>query len=226
MYSFGGSLYFNDGDKDQSRSLFPCSLTVKPSPELDLKYFMQRDLYGDNPLTEDVKEPVIPAEFTLLIHNKGMGEAQNVKVITHQPEVVENEKGLAADFAIVSSSLNGKDKAMALATDIATDFGAIPAGSCSYATWDITCSLLGHLKEYNVGYTHVTSYNNPDLSLLDKVTVHELIHSINTKIGDKTYRAWVVNDEADTYDLPDRIYFFTNSCAAGVFSISIRYALV
>ena len=214
VYSFGGSLYFNDGDKDQSRSLFPCSLTVKPSPELDLKYFMQRDLYGDNPLTEDVKEPVIPAEFTLLIHNKGMGEAQNVKVITHQPEVVENEKGLAADFAIVSSSLNGKDKAMALATDIATDFGAIPAGSCSYATWDITCSLLGHLKEYNVGYTHVTSYNNPDLSLLDKVTVHELIHSINTKIGDKTYRAWVVNDEADTYDLPDRIYFSNGTDAA------------
>ena len=206
-YSFGGTLYFNDGEKDQARSLYPTTLTVKPSPELDLSYFMQRDLYGDNPLTEDVKEPVIPAEFTLLVHNKGVGEAQNVKVITHQPEVVENEKGLAVDFSIVSSSLNGKNKSMALATDIATDFGSIAAGSSSYATWDIASSLLGHIKDYRVDYTHVTSYDNPDLSLVDKVTMHELIHSINTKIGDKTYRAWVVNDEADTYDLPDHIYF-------------------
>ena len=207
MYSFGGTLYFYDGEQDQARSLYPCSLTVKPSPELDLTYFMQRDLYGDNPLTEDVKEPIIPAEFTLLVHNKGLGEAQNVKVITHQPEVVENEKGLAVDFSIVSSSLNGKNKSLALATDIATDFGSIPAGSCSYATWDIASSLLGHIKEYKVGYTHVTSYDNPDLSLVDKVTMHELIHSINTKIGDKTYRAWIVNDEVDVNDLPDQIYF-------------------
>ncbi len=207
VYSFGGSLYFNDGENEQARSLYPCSLTVKPSPELDLIYFMQRDLYGDNPLTEDVSEPVIPAEFTLLIHNKGAGEAQSVKVITHQPEIVDNEKGLAVDFAIVSSSLNGKDKAMTLANDIATDFGAIPAGGTSYATWDITSSLLGHLREYNVSYTHVTSFNNPDLSLLDKVTIHELIHSINARRAGKVYRAWVVNDEADTYDLPDRIYF-------------------
>ena len=207
IYSFGGSLYFNDGENNQARSLYPCSLTVKPSPELDLTYFMQRDLYGDNPITEDVREPVIPAEFTLLIHNKGAGEAQNVKVITHQPEIVDNEKGLAVDFAIVSSSLNGKDKAMALASDIATDFGTIPAGETTYATWDITSSLLGHLREYSVSHIHVTSFNNPDLSLLNKVTIHELIHSVNAWKSGKDYRAWVVNDEADTYDLPDRIYF-------------------
>ncbi len=207
-YSFGGSLYFNDGEKEQARSLYPASLIVKPTPELDLTYFMQRDLYGDNPLTEDVKEPVIPAEFTVLIHNKGMGDAQNVRMITHQPQIVENEKGLLVEFAIIASSLNGENRTMALADDISTDFGTIAAGKCSYATWDLTCSLLGHIKEYNVGFTHVTSYDNPELSLLDNVTIHELIHSINTNaLGGRNLRAWVTNDVADTYDLPDHIYF-------------------
>ena len=55
--------------------------------------------------TEDVKEPVIPAEFTVLIHNKGLGDAQNVRMITHQPQIVENEKGLLVEFAIIASPI-------------------------------------------------------------------------------------------------------------------------
>ena len=188
-YSFGGTLSFKDGSTTQNRSLFPVSLQVKPSPELDLTYFMQRDVYGDNPLTPDVVEPIIPAEFSVLIHNKGKGDANNVRMITKKPEIVENEKGLLIDFDIISSSLNGGEKTMALDDDIATQFGTIAAGTASYATWDLTASLMGHFTEYDVSVTHVTDYGNPDLSLLDRVTIHELIHSMNATIGDKVYRA-------------------------------------
>lgn len=206
-YSFGGTLYFNDGTEDQVRSLYPASLVVKPTPDLDLTYFVQRDVYGDNPLTPDVTEPVIPAEFSVLIHNKGKGDATNVRMITHQPEIVENEKGLLVDFAIVSSSINGAPTMMALEDDIATEFGDIPAGACSYATWGLTSTLLGHFKGYDVSYAHLNSYDNPDLSLLNQVDIHELIHSVNATIGDKQYRAWVTNDIADAQDSPDHIYF-------------------
>lgn len=206
-YSFGGTLSFKDGSTTQNRSLYPVSLQVKPSPELDLTYFMQRDVYGDNPLTPDVVEPVIPAEFSVLIHNKGKGDANNVRMITKKPEIVENEKGLLIDFDIISSSLNGGEKTMALDDDIATQFGTIAAGTASYATWDLTASLMGHFTEYDVNVTHVTDYGNPDLSLLDRVTIHELIHSMNATIGDKVYRAWITNDEPDAEDAPDHIYF-------------------
>lgn len=206
-YSFGGTLSFKDGSTTQNRSLFPVSLQVKPSPELDITYFMQRDVYGDNPLTPDVVEPVIPAEFSVLIHNKGKGDANNVRMITKKPEIVENEKGLLIDFDIISSSLNGGEKTMALDDDIATQFGTIAAGTASYATWDLTASLMGHFTEYDVSVTHVTDYGNPDLSLLDRVTIHELIHSLNATIGDKVYRAWITNDESDAEDAPDHIYF-------------------
>ena len=205
-YSFGGTLSWNDGETYQTRDLFPVSLQVKPSPELDLTYFMQRDIYGDNPLTEEV-EPIIPAEFTVLIHNKGKGDATNVRMMTKQPKIVENEKGLQVDFTIVSSSLNGGEKAMALDSLIATQFGDIPAGSSSYATWDLTSSLLGHFTSYDVSVTHVTSYGNPDLSLLDEVTIHELIHSVNARFGEQKYRAWVCNDVEDGHAEPDQIYF-------------------
>ena len=206
-YSFGGTLSFKDGSTTQNRSLFPVSLQVKPSPELDLTYFMQRDVYGDNPLTPDVVEPIIPAEFSVLIHNKGKGDANNVRMITKKPEIVENEKGLLIDFDIISSSLNGGEKTMALDDDIATQFGTIAAGTASYATWDLTASLMGHFTEYDVSVTHVTDYGNPDLSLLDRVTIHELIHSMNATIGDKVYRAWITNDVPDAEDAPDHIYF-------------------
>lgn len=206
-YSFGGTLSFKDGSTTQNRSLYPVSLQVKPTPELDLTYFMQRDVYGDNPLTPDVVEPVIPAEFSVLIHNKGKGDANNVRMITKKPEIVENEKGLLIDFDIISSSLNGGEKTMALDDDIATQFGTIAAGTASYATWDLTASLMGHFTEYDVSVTHVTDYGNPDLSLLDRVTIHELIHSMNATIGGKVYRAWITNDEPDAEDAPDHIYF-------------------
>ena len=206
-YSFGGTLSFKDGSTTQNRSLYPVSLQVKPTPELDLTYFMQRDVYGDNPLTTDVVEPVIPAEFSVLIHNKGYGDANNVRMITKKPTIVENEKGLLIDFDIISSSLNGGEKTMALDDDIATQFGTIAAGTASYATWDLTASLMGHFTEYDVSVTHVTDYGNPDLSLLDRVTIHELIHSMNATIGDKVYRAWITNDESDAEDAPDHIYF-------------------
>lgn len=206
-YSFGGTLSFKDGSTTQNRSLYPVSLQVKPTPELDLTYFMQRDVYGDNPLTTDVVEPVIPAEFSVLIHNKGYGDANNVRMITKKPKIVENEKGLLIDFDIISSSLNGGEKTMALDDDIATQFGTIAAGTASYATWDLTASLMGHFTEYDVSVTHVTDYGNPDLSLLDRVTIHELIHSMNATIGDKVYRAWITNDEPDAEDAPDHIYF-------------------
>ncbi len=205
-YTFGGFITFDDGNDLQRRDLYPVPLVVNPTPVLDLTYFMQRDIYGDNPLTLDVVEPVVPAEFSVLIHNKGYGDADNVRMVTHQPRIVDNEKGLDIDFAIVSSSINGEPAVMALQDDIATDFGTIYAGTSAYATWGLTSTLMGHFKEYDVSYTHITDHGNPDLSLLDQVDIHELIHSVNAHVGDSTYRAWVTNDLIDLHDDPDHLY--------------------
>lgn len=204
-YSFGGSLSYKDPFTGTmvTRELFPVTLTVKPSPDLYLSYFMQRDVLGDDPLTKEIVEPSEDAEFSLLINNKGAGEATNVKIASKQPEIVENEKGLLITFEITGSSLNGAEKNMGI-TNI--DFGNIPAGQSAYGQWYLRSSLLGHFVEYDVTYTHVTSFGNPDLSLVSDVDIHELIKSIDVQKSDVMLRGFLSNDVVDSYDYPDMLY--------------------
>ena len=206
-YAFGGTLSYVDPftGLEVTRDLTPITLTVKPSPNLDLTYFMQRDIKGDDPLTKEV-EPSEEAEFSLLINNLGYGDATNVKMSTNQPEIVDNEKGLKVKFELMSSQLNGQEKTLALGGNVSTDFGTIPAHSTSYAQWWIKSSLLGHFTDYDVTATHLTSYGNKDLSLLNDVTIHELIRSIDVTKGDKTLKGFMTNDIVDADDTPDMLY--------------------
>lgn len=206
-YAFGGTLSYVDPftGLEVTRDLTPITLTVKPSPNLDLTYFMQRDIKGDDPLTKEV-EPSEEAEFSLLINNLGYGDATNVKMSTNQPEIVDNDKGLKVKFELMSSQLNGQEKTLALGGSVFTDFGTIPAHSTSYAQWWIKSSLLGHFTDYDVTATHLTSYGNKDLSLLNDVTIHELIRSIDVTKGDKTLKGFMTNDIVDADDTPDMLY--------------------
>ena len=212
VYAFGGTISYNDPNSGSrvTRNLFPVKLTVNPSPEIDLTYFLQRDVIGDDPRTEDIVEPVKPGEFAVLLRNIGKGEAKNISMVTHQPEIIENEKNLKVDFEIVSAQLNGQEETLALGGDVATDFGSIPAGGSSYAQWWIECPLLGHYSNYNIEATHVTSYGNKNLSLLNSVSIHEMIRSLRIP-GDETPGTigWMCNDIVDGDDLPDVIYFST-----------------
>ena len=206
-YAFGGTLSYVDPftGLEVTRDLTPITLTVKPSPNLDLTYFMQRDIKGDDPLTKEV-EPSEEAEFSLLINNLGYGDATNVRMTTNQPEIVDNEKGLKVKFELMSSQLNGQEKTLALGGSVSTDFGTIPAHSTSYAQWWLKSSLLGHFTDYDVTATHLTSYDNKDLSLLNDVTIHELIRSIDVTKGDKTLKGFMTNDIVDADDTPDMLY--------------------
>lgn len=204
VYSFGGSLSYIDPftGLEVTRNLMPVSLTVNPSPNLDMTYFMQRDVLGDDPLTDTV-EPMVPAEFSLLINNKGNGDARNVRIVTEQPEIIDNEKGLLIDFELIGAQLNGEEMSLVLGGSVATDFGTIPAHSTAFAQWWFRSSLLGHFTDYDIEATHVTSYDNPDLSLLDKVTVHELVRSLELTDGAVGFMA---NDIVDSEDTPDHLY--------------------
>lgn len=208
-YSFGGTLSYIDPftGLEVSRDLYPVTLTVKPSPNLEMTYFMQRDILGDDALTTDVVEPMESAEFSLLINNVGYGDATDVRMVTEQPKIIENEKGLFIDFELLSSQLNGGEKTLAMGGSVPTEFGTIPAHSTAYAQWWIQSTLLGHFTEYDIKATHVTSYGNEDLSLLDTVTIHELIRSIKVPAEEnKVLAGFLVNDITDAEDMPDMLY--------------------
>jgi len=204
-YSFGGKLSYRDPFTGTivERDLYPVTLTVKPSPDLTLTYFMQRDVLGDDALTKDVVESMEPAEFSLLINNKGAGDATKVNISSSQPEIVDNEKGLLIDFELIASSLNGAEKSMGV-TDI--NFGTIPAGSSTFGQWWFTSTLLGHFIDYNISLTHGTSYDNPDLSLISEVSIHELIRSIQADSASTAMIGFMVDDLVDGEDMPDILY--------------------
>ena len=216
-YAFGGSISYIDPTTDLlvTMELTPITLTVNPSPELDLTYFMQRDIYGDDPLTEEV-EPMVPAEFALIINNKGYGDATDVRMVTQQPEITKNEKGLLINFELISSQVNGEAANLSFGQTITNNFGTIPAHSQAYAQWWLQSSLLGHFTEYNVEVNHITSYGNEDLSLLDETSIHELIHGFTVRTdGEKPVRGFLVNEIADAEDMPDTL-FFTDATQQGV----------
>lgn len=215
-YSFGGSLsYINPYTGEVvTQELYPVTLTVKPSPNLNMTYFMQRDILGDNSLTLDVIEPMVPGEFSLLVHNIGNGDATNVNIVTNQPEIIENEKGLLIDFEILSSQVNGKEQTMALGGKVPASLGTIPAHGTSYVQWWLQSSLLGHFRKYDIEANHITSYGNEDLSLLNEVSIHELIRSLKFPAkdsGSDSIAGFLVNDIIDAKDLPDVLYLSDGS---------------
>lgn len=215
VWTFGGNITYIDPftSLEVTRKLQPVSLTVNPAPTLDMTYFLQRDVYSDDPLTPEVIESQEDAEFALVIHNVGAGQAENVKLITRQPQIVDNEKGILLDTSFVSSQLNGEDKHLSLGSSMASDFGNIPAGSAVYAQWWFNSSIVGHFTEYDVEATHVSSFDNPDLSLLGEVNIHELIRGITDPSAEdgRRRRLFLTNDIADSEDAPDMVYFSDGS---------------
>ena len=207
IYSFGGTFSFIDPftDKEIVFDLYPVDLTVNPSPDLYVDYFMQRDILGDDALTEDKVEPSVPAELGVRIHNKGMGVAKNVNLETAEPEIIDNDKGLAIDFAMYGASYNGSPRQLGLMN---IPFGNIESGATGVGEWLFTSSLLGHFVSYEANVIHNNSFDNPELSLVSSLKLHEMIHPIRVYgVKDDGINDFLVNDVMDMDDTPDSIYY-------------------
>jgi hypothetical protein len=58
-YSIGGYMTYELHGKATSAVFTPAAVTVYPDAKLDLNYFWQRDVYSDDPATDEV-EPAEP----------------------------------------------------------------------------------------------------------------------------------------------------------------------
>ena len=207
LYNFGGSVRYFD-PYAQAMITLPLSnvqLTVNPSPNLFLHYFMERNILGDDALTKPDVEPSVPAELAVMVENQGYGPAVNMLISSAQPKIIDNEKGLAINFNLIGSNFQGQPKSLGV-TNI--NFGTIPALGTRIGQWYFTSSLLGKFVSYDAKVVHNNSFGNPDLSLVKGVKLHELTKSIkiygalNDGIND-----FLANDYFDVKDVPDIIYF-------------------
>lgn len=204
-YAFGGYLTYHDpfSDSEVTRQLTPVVLTVRPTAKLELTYFLQRDVYADDPMTDIVEESE-PAEFALLVNNVGFGEATRVLMLTQQPTVVENEREVDFKMYFESGSVNGKTESPKLENGaLSSDFGNIAPHSTAYAQWWLKSNLLGKFETYEVTAEHIQKEYS-SLIDMDKLSIHELIHSINLNDGNRV--GFIVNDDEDEDDKADHIY--------------------
>ena len=205
-YSIGGQMsYIEDGDQ-VTAPLFPATIWVKPDAQLVLNYFLVRDVYSDDPFTSQI-EPAEPFPLGLILSNRGKGVANNVRITSSQPQIVDNVKGLLIDFKIVGAQVNTDPVSPSLSVDL----GDIGPGQTSVAQWMMTSSLQGRFINYNATFEHVDGLGDPRLSLIDSVTMHELTHAVRVDVPEDDNKPdFLVNDISDEKvnpsHLPNRLY--------------------
>ncbi|MBB3838248.1 hypothetical protein FHS57_002253 [Runella defluvii] len=216
VYKFGGSVNYWDpyAQAMVTMPLTTVPITVNPSPNLMLHYFMERNILGDDALTSQEVEPSVPAELAVMIENQGYGYARDMTISSAQPKIVENEKGLAIDFNLIGSNLQGKPMQLGL-TNI--NFGTIEPLKTKIGQWYFTSSLLGKFVSYDAKVLHKSSFGNQNLSLVQGVKLHELTKSIRLygELEDGI-TDFLVNDVFDVNDRPDIIYFSQGNKTAKV----------
>jgi hypothetical protein len=205
-YFFGGTFTFVDpwNSVTQVMNLYPNRLTVHPSPDLYIDYFVAHDVYGDNPLTPET-EPIIPAELAVRIWNKGAGTAKNVILDSAEPVIVSNVQNLLVEFGLYGTYMDGQGVQQGLSS---INFGNIESGQTKVGEWLFTSSLLAHLVSYDGHVVHNDSYGNPRLSLISHLGIHELVHPIQS-FGSRAngVNNFLVNDIPDENNYPDSIFF-------------------
>lgn len=209
-YKFGAELSYTDPGTGAAREVImtPVTLTVNPSPILEMHYFLSEDVYSDDPYSEQIEAPMT-AEIGYMVKNKGNGIAKNFTMSDIRYDFTENEQGLALELEMLGSSLNGgaiQHSGMSLS------FGNLEAGSCNTAIWYFQTNLHGHFSDYSANYTRVDSMGDEafmttgtDVSLIESVTTHMLTRSMDADGDGKT--DFLVNDETDAYNMADGLYF-------------------
>ena len=209
-YFVGGRFTYNEGGNQITIDLQPTAITVLPQPELDLKYFHERDVLSDDPYTPLV-EPAQPFTLAVLVQNNGAGEARNLRIISAQPQIIENEKGLLIDFKIIGTEVAGQN----LEPSLTANFGNILPGQIKIARWLLTSTLQGQFIDYKATFQHISPLGDPRLSLIKNVEIHELIHTVRVYGAlDDGMPDFLANDLPDKNDLPDTLYLSDGSIAS------------
>lgn len=109
----------------------------------------------------DVVEPSVPFSLGVLVSNKGYGTAQQLRIMSSQPEIIENEKGLLITFKIIGAELGNKP----MSTSLTVDFGDILPKTTSMARWIMTSSLPGRFSNFSATFENINPLGKSCASL-------------------------------------------------------------
>ncbi len=201
-YAVGGSIRYVQDGIAVTVPLALVSITVHPLAQLQLTYFHQRDVLGDDPFTDEI-EPSVPYSLAVMVRNTGNGIARNLRVTSAQPQIVENEKGLFIDFQIIATEVAGRN----LVPSLTANFGDVLPGAITIGQWLFKSTLQGLFTSYSASFEHLDNLGDPRLSLIQSVEIHELIRVVRAMGSfEDGLPDLLVNDFPDFEDLPDTLY--------------------
>jgi hypothetical protein len=208
-YQIGGTLSYYDGGELVTVPLLSSQITVYPEARLDLTYFQQRDVYGDDPFTPQI-EPSEPFALGLIVKNVGAGSAHNFQITSGQPQIVDNEKGLLINFTIIGTEVGGQP----LTPSLSANLGDISPGGANEVTWEMLSTLQGKFISFDARFEHVNDLGSTETSLINSVSIHELIHPVlANRPTDDNAPDFLVNDIPDPDNLPDTLYLSDGTVA-------------
>ncbi len=197
LFFVGARLSYTLGGVPESVEVTPDFITVKPLPRLTLDYFLTRDVIGDDAFTPEI-EPSEPYTLGVRVRNDGIAVANNLKIDSAQPQIIENELGLAIGFEIIGSSIDDQPAA----PNLLIDFGSVDGNSARVGRWQMTSSLSGEFIDFDVTFTHADELGGQLTSILQATHGHFLIRDVRVDLpGRDNVRDFLAKD-GDVY----RIY--------------------
>ncbi len=205
LYQVGATLTYSFGGESETIEVAPDFIQVRPTPLLQLDYFLPSEVIANDPLTPET-EPSVPFELGVRVTNSGYGEAKNLAIESAQPEIVDNLQGLLIQFELLGAQVDDQPAVNSLLAD----FGNLAPGMASTAVWRMTTSLYGHFVSFEADYYHSDELGGELTSLIDRVDTHTLVGTvINDLPGRDSIRDFLAHDgsvlrlyESDGIDTP------------------------
>lgn len=216
-YWVGASLAYTIGEIQESLTINPAKITVKPMPQLVLDYFMPYAVLGDNPFTPQV-EPPVPYPLALRVLNIGYGTAAKLRIDSAQPKIVENKQGLLIDFKLVGASVNDSS----VAPSLTVDFGELQSNKSAAASWQMISTLSGRFIEFKTSFTHASELGGDLTSLIKATNPHYLTHMVKVNLPGRDARLDYLAYETDITSNPDKLpqFIFESEIPAGFTNIA------
>ncbi len=148
----------------------PDTITVKPEAQLDITYFLPRDVQANDPFTDRVESPV-PFTLGVLVRNVGYGTALDLQIDSQQPVIVENKQGLPLVAQLLGARVMDAELDRA---SLLVDLGDIPPGQARKGAWDMITSLSGEFVEFKADYTHASELGGEETSVIVSLEAHFL----------------------------------------------------
>jgi hypothetical protein len=202
-YTVGGVIHYVQSGTEFNIPVANVPITVKPDASLVVRYFHQRDVFADDPHTDTI-EPSIPFKLAMMVGNNGHGDANNLRITSGQPQIVDNEKGLFVGYKVIATEVDG----IPLSPSLTADFGTLSPGQTKIATWYLTGAVQGMFTDYAATFKHVTGLGDTRLSLIEDLEIHEMIRMVRAQGAlDDGAPDFLTNDVKDVNSYPDTIHF-------------------